>query len=116
MNLQDEIDYGHMTLKQLSDLIESNAGQAAVLQLQLSWGFERKKMYGRIRADDMMLFEQIYEGKHVHQQIAQMHLDFQKQLSKIMAQRRRDLRPVRGGSEAGMSKGRQVGSNIDEKL
>lgn len=85
MNLDDELQYGHFTLRKLSALIEDNMRVAQECSVRLSWSLKRTYIQGEILLNEVPIFEKKYNEKYFHLSYAQMHRDFSFELINIQA-------------------------------
>lgn len=71
------MEFGKITLNQLSIAIERNLKQAQSLGVKLAWGFTKdRRIYAKIYNQEYICYEKYYQGKHVHYHIAEIHNDF----------------------------------------
>ncbi|RZJ34724.1 MAG: hypothetical protein EOO51_08330 [Flavobacterium sp.] len=111
MNLQDQIDFGSLTLSTLTKLITSNEDLCKKLNVKMTWKFAGKKVLATVSDGDKIIFNRYFSKPYTHLNLAQMHLDWNYFLKDL--QRKRNptgsLHPLKGARAAGMN----VGGNGD---
>ena len=90
MTLRDKIQYGYITFKEFSTLIDENVKNAAELGLRIWWQISSKGIIGRMSDNGTIIFEKSYTGEHLHIMLAKMHFSWSLILQKRIELKRQE--------------------------
>lgn len=87
------MEYGRITLEQVSRLIQQNLTRAKEVGLRIVWGYNKnvKAYYSRIYDGERICHEEYYSGKLTHLIIAELHDDLARNLLNVAQAKKRAL-------------------------